>query len=446
MEIQKIPSSLKQKYAEFAERNKNTVGMNEVVLSCLVLRVFTTTPKEKEQQQKNTKDNKDRKYFIIKACTLNRKDVKMTMDNNETSQLKQHSCIYIAFYDRVSVVKLKPPCICTVYLRANWYDNRVSYKASKIIQDQNQCLDMQFYNRFIRGGPMSEVPTADNINPEDFGEATKQKYMSREFFLPLSSDTDRWSSVFPILNLNDSRRFFGKMKDTDEIVPSVTMETGSDKVTNNMNVMFGERRGGDGGPEVNYIVKFAYFPNVWSCFGISNVEHWSKCAGTMIAAAKGWFALGSANREDISRLCSNAEVDNGYEIHNDDDEVSELKKEEDDIRIIGSNAWISDMNIDLIATIKNCGIVLPNDWVLKTYGNNVSTTENPLNINCHVRIKTPTPGTTVYNITEMASVKTFVEDAGSKAVYYGIVPTGTEIKSFSEAMVPPTTVFAVVTF
>lgn len=441
--------SLKQKYADFAERNKKVVGMNEIAITCLLMRNTDVVSK-----------STSRKYNMLNCCTLNRKDItiKVTGADDKPSfehTIQQHSNLTVNFFDKEAAKVLNVPGIYKIFIRADSFDNSIRYKAASISPLTDKTIhDPDFFETFIRGGPLGEIPTAENI-PHVNESIMKQKYMIRYFCLPLSNETKRWTNVFPILDLNDPRRFVNKSKENPtENVPCVNMELGHDKCGNFVSFMFGERTLDHG--EKSYVVKFGFVPSLWSCFGMSSTEKWTKCAGTMITHAKGWYAFGNANLEDMSRLCSNSEIDEGFEIN------GENKEEKSSVPIIGSQAYISTMTLNLAATIKNCGMLLPKEWVLETYAlknysyqmhdqvtNPTFFKENPLNVNCHNRIKLPHSHTTVYNVTEILdSIRQAFFDnteklpSTNKLEYYGIFATGTNSMDITTSK--PVAVFAIV--
>lgn len=438
-------NSLKQKYAAYAERNNDMVGQNEIIVPCLITMVMelrkerTEKPSDMVEEKKIRVDDKHAKkpfvYHLVHGVTLNRKDMNMNMNTfnksdagqnkRESKQdiniLHQHSSISFTTFDQVMARKLKSisPCVCKVFLRAERFHDRVSYTAGRIMCDEmSNCFNSIFYSRYIKGGPMSEIPTLENIKPESFAPRTEEKYMYRHTVLPLTSHNSHFTAVVPLVDFSDRRRLTGSNKDSDEIVPSVTVENSMDKVSNGMNVMF-VYKPEDNGEEKKTLVKFGYFPAVWSCFGVSSVDKWIQCAGTLVAGARGWFAVGSAKLENIKRLSTNAGFDHdSHEAHGSEEVVS-------------TTVFISAMSLDLFDTVSASGRVLSKDWVSDKYSiENYNFTaeaghENPINLNCYLRLREVKA---VFNISEMndpvrAEFIRRTKDMPG-VVYYGIFPHG----------------------
>jgi len=456
VESKKPMISLKQKYAEFAERNNNSVGMNEVIVPCIITKISLDVPSGK---------NAKRTYNRVMAITLNRRNVEMAVktenegSERKTHSLAQHSLISFITFDKTALVKLKTPCVCKVYLRADEWEGRISMKGGSIKQDANSYVfDSVFFNRYVRNGPLGEIPTIKNINPRDFLDGTDPKFMYRNFILPMTTDEKSWTAVVPLVDFNDQRRLVGKNKDSDELVPSVTMEVGPDKTLNMMNVMFSTATG-DGTPDYTYVMKFGFLPSIWKCFGISTVERWTACAGMLISNAKGWFVIGSSNLDSLNRLCSNAETDAGYTVNGEPTEPDESSNN----NVVGSSSFVNHMTLDLPSTIVSCGRELPKSWVHEKYSvknykfQSKSGHENELNTNCHNRV-IESSGRSVYNVTEMDDLirREFMENANTIETikYYGIFAVGVdgphEAKDIAEYLADknhamPSTVFAIVT-
>jgi hypothetical protein len=430
-------NALKQKYAAYAERNNDMVGQNEIIVPCLITMVMEMRKERSEKPSDVVEDKKSRVdtkkafvYHLVQGITLNRKEMNMNMstfnkvDNKrcENKQdiniLHQHSSVAFTTFDQIMARKIKSmtPCVCKVYLRAERFQDRISYTAGRIMCDElSNCFNTIFYNRYIKGGPLSEIPTLDNIKPESFAPRTEEKYMYRHTVLPLTTHNSPYTAVVPLVDFADRRRLTGSNKDSDEIVPSVTVENSMDKVSNGMNVMF-VYKPEDNGVEKNTLVKFGYFPSVWTCFGVSSVEKWIQCAGTLISGARGWYAVGSAKLENIKRLSTNAAFDN--EVQGDDS-----------ASVVSTTVFISAMHLDLYDTVAASGRVLAKDWVADKYSiekyNFTAETghENPINLNCYLRLREVKA---VFNITEMndpvrAEFIRRTKDMPD-VVYYGVFP------------------------
>lgn len=431
--------ALKQKYTAYAERNNDMVGQNEIIVPFIITMVMELRKERSEKPSDVVEDKKSRVdttkkafiYHLVQGVTLNRKDMIMNMatfnktDNKRESKqdiniLHQHSSISFTTFDQIMARKIKliTPCVCKVYLRAERFNDRISYTAGRIMCDElSNCFNTIFYNRYIKGGPMSEIPTLDNIKPESFAPRTEEKYMYRHTVLPLTSHNSQYTAVVPLVDFSDRRRLTGSNKDSDEVIPSVTVENSMDKVSNGMNVMF-VYKPEDNGVEMNTLVKFGYFPSVWACFGVSSVEKWIQCAGTLVAGARGWYAVGSAKLDNIKRLSTNAGFDN------------EVQGEESPA-VVSTTIFISAMNLDLFDTVAASGRVLSKDWVadkfsIEKYNFTAETGhENPINLNCYLRLREVKAA---FNITEMndpvrAEFLRRTKDMPG-VVYYGVFPYG----------------------
>jgi hypothetical protein len=388
-------------------------------------------------------------------------------------------------FDR-NAIKVPPGSICKVSCIADMYRGEVSFKVGSVITDTDTALTPRLYRKYIQGSTLEVIPTKDNIDPASFPDTMDPKYYSRSFVLPLSDDTQSFRDVTVAVDPEDPERFWGSVKEPAKLWSAITdpttkfvsvnMPTDTDKVANALSVIYTDKAG------KRTYVKFAYLPNVWTCFGITAVDKWAKVAGRMIFNAKNWYAFGSSRLVDIKKMAANADADaedgldfgmggtsygdgeyDGYgEYEGAQDGPQETP---DDVDFI-TTGYITSMVLSLPETVKASGIPLPREYVeeimargkYKFSFNPESQPENKLNSGWMVRLSRGDKA--VYNVTELDELarQPFLEDSRTveNLTFYGIFPVGDDgpyehvseaehdIVKYAREHGAPATIFAVV--
>ena len=353
--------------------------------------------------------------------------------------IKPYSVIMANSFDRTECANIGPASIVKLALTADLYNDRVSFKASSVTNDGSGINRITF-NKYFKDSELSVIPTKDNIDPESFPEGTDPKYYTRSFVLPLSDDSKKFKDVEIVIDPEDASRFSGKKKDDDTVYPCVNTEISADKNQNSMSVVYTDHN------DKRFFFKYAYFPEVWQCFGITDVDKWTKAAGRLMFSAVDWFCYGSSNLDNIRSMRANAEDDgcDGMETSGyldfgesfDDDVVdtsqkSEMQTAEED-GMTATTGFVSTMAVNLAGTAKRAGKELSWAWVVKNYGRDGDYSfmqDLPSSgINSGWRVPLSRGGKLVVNVTELMDGlrdKFFKEAEGKKNLkFYGIFNVG----------------------
>lgn len=353
--------------------------------------------------------------------------------------VKPCSTLMLTSFDNKGCAGLERGMVFKVSISADTYQNNINFKCGEVIMETNQSMITKaVFQKYFMNSEMAVIPTKSNIDPDSFPVGTDPKYFTRPFVLPLSDDTPLFKGLEILVDPEDPKRFFAKEKDTDKLLPSVNTEVGPDQVRNNMSVAFLTDK-------EKYFFKFGYQPQVWSVFGVTDLDKWAKVAGRLMFSAANWFVYGSSKLDDIKSMRTNADVDDepgldygyGYGMDDMDDgsdePASEMKQAEED-GMISTTGYISTMTLDLKNTVKKAGIELKPEWVASKFGPegsyNFSCEDTPNPINSGWRSKLERGISAIFNFTEMEDFQrpAFVKEAASKGnvKYYGVFPCGND--------------------
>lgn len=479
----------KREWVAIAKRNTKSVATGYTVVTAILEFV-----KEKKSAAGNT-------YYFCKAQTLNRADVPVQFEDkggDGESPLKRPrtddddgaaagpppvhilrpgSSIRFNTFDR-TVSSLVTGTVCKISLIADMYRGEVAFKVGSVMTDPDPALNVRLYKKYIQGGPLGEIPTKDNIDTEAQGPDTDPQYYGRAFVLPLSDDTESFTEVSLALDCDDPERFWGKVKEPSKLWPSISdpdtkfvsvnMPSG-EKVINTLSVIYTALDG------KRTYVKFGFLPKIWECFGITNVDKWTRSAGRLIFNAKDWYAYGSSRLVDIKKMAANAGDDgpsDGYDFGGYGADVEPVMDDgvvqrSDDVEVT-STGFISSMVVNLPDTVRAAGIELPRAYVEEimargkykyTFDTKIQP-ENPLNVGWMLRLERREK--CVFNVTEFdeLSRQPFLEDTRAlKVKFYGIFPVGDDgpyeymfgadetkdiVTYAKEHKVTPATIYAVV--
>jgi len=427
---------LKKRTAEFLkfeQTNRKSIASGQTVVNVII---------QRKEEKKSAKGNG---YCFIIAQTLNRlpvfvqfcdmkdenkkpspfvpvfkkvkkedntfeevpEDTRMTQkDGRYGVIIEPQSTIMVTSFHKEGAQIVTSGSICKLALIADSYNDNISYKASQIICETKSCpsLTRSDFNQYFVNTNLSVVPTLSNIDPLSFPESTDPKYYSRSFVLPLSDDTKLFDEVQILVDPLDPKRFWGKAKDDETVYVSVNTETGVDQVRNCLSVVFVTEKD-------KFFMKFGYKPFVWNCFGVTDVDKWSKIAGRMISNAVDWFVYGSSKLDDIRSLRTNAEADDSAGLDYGYGEEDDAGRPEPDLQmatddgLIASTGYVSHMFLNLPKTIEKAGVILSLDFIEKHYGvksqytHSPETSPNPLNIGW--RSKLERSPRCIFNLTEL---------------------------------------------
>jgi hypothetical protein len=466
-------------YTAFAKNNRKSIGQGHTVVPVMVLSKF-----EKKTEKMQT-------YYSLMVQTLNKEPVFIQMasikdpvtksnvpfeppsakrakveDSEEddedvdgeeedvTSEFVKEdgrwgvtvnpgTMMWVTTFDRAGGKVVDRSSVAKLSLIADSYKGRVGFKAGEVIFEAPPGVTRALFTKYFVDSSMVVVPTKDNIDPADFPEGTKSEHISRAFVLPLSSDTDLFTDVEVIVDPEDPKRFVGKKKDVQKEFPSVNTDTGGDSPQNAFSVVYKEKNG------TKYFFKYAYFPEVWSCFGIAEVDKWALCAGRLMFSAVSWFAQGSSKLDNILSMRANADADDGMDFGGDDADPYMASYGEEPCAadssmteaaaggMVATTGFIASMSVDLVATVKKAGIALPLKWVGEyssgMYKYQIKKTDSPDDavkntLNDDWRISLERRAKVVYNFTEMVDVDraNFLRELEGRTdvCFYGIFAVG----------------------
>jgi hypothetical protein len=401
------------KYLEHLQRNCDTVSSG-----CTIINAFIEKINAPEDMKKiNSPFGIQFKALINKPVLVRaqaktkgqvpvtgkrKADGSMVNDNNEQGEeflggtIQPGEVVYANSFDRVNCLKLVDASIVKLVCSSSMYSSgngseRVSYKIVRIIFDNNtDSLTKTMFDRSIRGTDLTVVPTKYNLLPKNFPGVTNEKYMSRRFVLPLHPDVTLFNNVEIVLDKHDRARFVCE-KDGKEYVGFNI--TNGDKTSNALAVVYEPKSG----PPI--LMKFAHDPSAWVAFGINDVALWKQVAYRIVSNVREAFVYGYSSLESIKNMQGNMD-DYGGEY--DDNGVAIVPSVEDlpEGQIINSTGYVTRIGVNLIETVKACGVVIDKSYVqqlfedgsynreYEPYGAAPGTSnKHPLNNNYRIQIK-----------------------------------------------------------
>jgi hypothetical protein len=312
-----------------------------------------------------------------------------------------NSRLMITSFDRNGCASVGSGATVKLALVADMYGGRITFKASDVTVE-GADITREAFNKYYAGSQLAVVPTKDNIDPDSFPADTESKFITRSFVLPVSGDTSEFKDVEILVDPEDARRFSGKNKDEETLYPCVNTEVSTDKNQNSMSVVY------TGLDDQKYFMKFAFTPQCWTCFGVTDVAKWTKCAGRMMFSAVNWFALGSSKLDNILSMRTNVDDDddgNDYGLADYDmTEESSAPVAADMGTMVATTGFVSKMSVDLSKTVQRAGVELSGEWVAARFGTEGSYSFNPetppSGINSGWRARLQRGGKFVFNVTE----------------------------------------------
>jgi hypothetical protein len=316
----------------------------------------------------------------------------------------------VTTYDRAAAT-ISSGLLVKLAMSTDWYQDRYTFRAGKVLVDKSSnILCDKVYDAVVRDTRLSEIPTVENVNRDDFREGLDEKLMNRVFVLPLSGDNSKFANVEIQIEDDATGRFFSKKKE-DLLGQYVGVNSiMGDKSSNMFKIVYTQKDEGVS----KVMMTIAYMPEVWDCFGCGSVDLWSKVAHRFIFNAVEWYVYGYSNLLRLEGIVGDGDDDGD----DGDGETFEY-----------STGFVTRMNVNLKETIKRIGIPLSVGFIEKSFGeqsgyqNDHEYEIHPLNGPWKVNVRRDKPY--VINFTDLSvdQVETFFKEItknGSKVQFYGI--------------------------
>lgn len=408
--------------------NSESLGLNQTIVPALVRgniekKTAKGSPFYRIQCIAMVKDNlfvkvnkdKDGKVPTMKRVKYNDDDTQTEVDEEvKGTTITPNQSFLATCFDRVAGA-IETGAFVKLAVTCDIYDGRYTFKCDKVIMDRNSdALSVNVYNKFVQGTELAVVPRQSNINPADFPDVSDPKYIARNFILPVSNDTTSFQDVQIELDDTDRARFYCKKRDETDHFIGVNHDIGGDKTANMLNVVYTPNNT----DERKVMMKLAYMPEIWSVFGVQNLDAWADSAARLIFHAKEWFAYGYSQLDKIEAIRGNQEQD-------DDCDTEPLDY---------STGFCVKFGINMSDTARAAGIPVSYNYIAQNYGpdsdysNDVECTNHHLNAAWKVKVKQNKQfciNLTDLSDTQMAS---FVKEAASRdgIEYYAILPVGVD--------------------
>lgn len=350
--------------------NAESIGANQTLVTSLIKHVT------------EGKSVKGTVYYRISAICMSNNDtfikMKVKKDDDTKKQKMDDENVEVDEPIVASGTTIKPgeQFMATTYDRAcgnvgqgtmvklavttDWYIDHFTFQASKVIIDDKNCdvLTRTAYDTNVVNTSLACIPTKDNFSPDDFAVGTDEKYITRSFITPLSSGTGNklFSNVEIQLDPRDEYRFYTSKRDDPVKYIGVNFDTGGDKPYNMMKVVYTLNNE----DETKILMTYAYMPECWGCFGITNLEQWKLVAGRMIFYAVDWLVYGYSQHSKIMSIMANMDSNDDSNDESDDEDAS--------TSFMYSTGFITKMGIDIGNTVRGCGIPLSFNYIVNNYG------------------------------------------------------------------------------
>lgn len=287
-------------------------------------------------------------------------------------------------------LSFKPGDIIRVGMSCTWSNKHSSY-----FPNMGAALEVfpgvtdKLYTSQIAGTPLAEVPSLENMSDKDWSEDVNPEYRMRPFYLPLSGGAHGPFADVEIVvgsgdegeNVADRLCCFEGMGRDEICTVGVNTVVGGEK-RNQMPVLFKTK------DDKTTFMTLAYKPQVWACFGVQNLDHWTEVGTRLLYNAQGWYAVGKTNIDRVRALACNADG------------------EENDV--ITTTGWVSSMNVDMRATAERVGVEVPYDYLVEQFGPDSGYKNHVVMDSEHVlntkdwKIAVATRKSFVLNLTDMA--------------------------------------------
>lgn len=354
----------KRDYLNHLKRNCNSIGSGNTLVPVLINKV--KPPKDR--------GNPRSPYMLICTAmvtkpTMVRFGVKDDNKKQKTESVDEEredlgvvveagTTLIVNCFDRNGSSKLGEADFVDLSVSASNYTDpktnitRVTYKADRVMfKKQTSALNKHVYERGIIDSAMSEVPTRFNLMESDFPDESNPKHMTRNFILPLSNDQKKFEEV--VVVLEDDQNNMVCKKDDKEYVGFCTSD--GDKSSNSIGIVFKPFATEEDQDPDPIMLKLMYVPSLWISFGIDDVDLWKPVAKRIMSNLRNAYVYGYSSVEQINSLKSNKQ----RALYDENGENAE----EDPSGIIDTAGFAIRFSVDMIETIKNCGLELESDFV-----------------------------------------------------------------------------------
>jgi hypothetical protein len=313
-------------------------------------------------------------------------------------------------YDR-NASTLSSGMMVKLAMTTDIYQDRFTFQAGSVIVERNSdILCDSGYKENVHGTKLAVIPTIDNVSRDDFEEGIDEKWMNRQFILPVSPENPSFANVEVQITDDATGCFFTRKKeDPDQQYVGVNTQIG-DKTVNMFRVVYTPTEAEEENGAKKTLITFAYMSDVWDCFGCVNVETWEKVAKLFIFGAVEWYVYGYSNLLKLESLLANKNHD-----------------ESDDFDY--STGFVTRMSVNLPATVKSIGVPLSHDFIDNHYGED-SNYENDHEYESHVlnggwKVNVRRNKPYIVNFTDLSRDQTtsFIKEIkknDSKVQFYGI--------------------------
>ena len=426
--------------------NAESIGANQTIVPALVKNVT------------EGKTNKGTSYFRISAICMAKGDVFVKMrppksdkkqktdDENGASvvdtvvdpedqdatntpkgtTIKPGEQFMATAYDRTAG-SLDQGMLVKLAVTTDWYIDHYTFQTSKVMVDDrnSNVLTRRVYDTCVVDTAMAHIPTKFNFSPDDFPEDTDEKYITRSFIAPLSMGVGGklFSNVEIQLDPHDKSRFYNRKRDDPVHYIGVNFDIGGDNPANMMKVVYTLNDENN----TKILMSYAYMPEVWQCFGITNLDQWKEIAGRLIFYAVDWLVYGYSQYHKIMAIKAN--MDGGDDMFDDDSSNNE--------EFQYSTGFVTKMAVDVANTVRGCGIPLSFDYVNANYGpesdyeNDIEISNHPINHGWKVLLKRNKPF--VLNLTDMtgdqvsAFIKEYKKLENNNIKFFGIYSVDSDV-------------------
>jgi hypothetical protein len=265
-------------------------------------------------------------------------------------------------YDTIAET-LEQGNVVKLAVTTDWYIDHFTFQTSKIMVDEKHkdVLNVNVYTKCIEDSPLGELPTKDNFSPDNFPVGTDEKYITRSCVVPLSDDIGKkqFSNVELQVDLTDKERFNTRNKNDPNLYIGINTDLGGEKPANMTTAVYTRNNE----EQTKVLMRFAYKPEVWDCFGVKNQEQWKEVGPRYVCHAVEWLVYAYAQHSKIMAIKANME--GGNDTFEDEDQDSDSVSPEE---FQYSTAFVTKMSVNMKETARKCGIPLSIDYINKFYG------------------------------------------------------------------------------
>ena len=404
--------------------NAQSIKPDETLVNALLKRVIRDTTK--------SGNNPGTPYYKLVAVKLGNDPLFIKMRIKKKKQKTDGDGNVIDTVDEVDETRPKGTTIngadeflCTTYdknastlssgmmvklaMTTDLYQDRFTFQAGSVIVERNSnILCDAGYKNNVQGTKLAVIPTIDNVSRDDFEEDMDEKWMNRQFILPISAENPTFANVEVQIPDDAAGCFFTTKKDDPVQYVGVNTQIG-DKTSNMFRVVYTPSETDQENGANKTLITLSYPAEVWDCFGCGNVDTWEKVAKMFIFGAKEFYCYGYSNLLKLESLLAN--------------------KSHDDDGFDYSTGFVTRMDVNLPATVKSIGVPLSLDFIDNHYGedsnydNDKEFESHVLNTGWKINLRRGKPY--IVNFTDLSCDQTssFIKEIkknGSTPQFYGI--------------------------